>query len=81
MKALTMPVTKITKSFRRAYRSMHPFEKKVVELTMIARVKAGEPSIEVGYIPVFVCFDVKWDGLLKPTYCIPLYLSIVLVLL
>ena len=49
MKSLTVPLTKLTKSYRRAYKTMHPFEKRVVELTVLARVKAGKPSIEVRF--------------------------------
>ncbi len=47
-KALTMPVTAAIEAHQRIHRRLHPFEVVVAELTMVSRVKAGKPSIQVG---------------------------------
>ncbi len=46
MKGLTIPLTTILKSYKRTMSNLHPYEKTVADLTLIARVKAGEPELD-----------------------------------
>ena len=46
MKGLTVPLTNILKSYKYTMNNLHPYEKTVADLTLIARVKAGEPELD-----------------------------------
>ncbi|KAJ1424376.1 P-loop containing nucleoside triphosphate hydrolase protein, partial [Ochromonadaceae sp. CCMP2298] len=46
MKGLTVPITEALDVYKRQMRGLHPFESTVVELTVIARVKAGLPDLD-----------------------------------
>lgn len=45
MKKLTIPITDILNTYRSAFRDLHPFEATVADLTIISRMKAGEPHL------------------------------------
>lgn len=46
MKSLTTPITSALKAYKKQLRLLHPFEMTVVDLTIIARNKAGKPNLE-----------------------------------
>jgi hypothetical protein len=46
MKALTVPLTDSLKSYKQMFRSLHPYEETVANLTVTARVKKGLPSLD-----------------------------------
>ena len=45
MKGLTVPLTTILKSYKRTLSNLHPYESTVADLTLTARVKAGQPDL------------------------------------
>ena len=47
MKSLTVPISNVIKNHRTTYRTMHPLEKTIVDLTVVARIKSGKPSLKV----------------------------------
>ena len=49
MKGLTSPISNIIKNHKNAHKLLHPFEKCIVDLTIVARVKSGKLSLEVLY--------------------------------
>jgi nucleolar GTP-binding protein len=46
MKALTSPITEVLNIYTKAFKSLHPFEATVADLTVNARVKAGSPDLD-----------------------------------
>ena len=49
MKGLTKPITNILDSYVNLLTTLHPYEAAVADLTIIARVKTGYPSLKVSY--------------------------------
>ena len=47
-KSLTAPITSVINFHKHSYQGMHPFEKTILSLTNIARIKSNKPSSEVG---------------------------------
>eukprot|EP01032_Pedospumella_encystans_P018675 gene18675-21251_t len=45
MKALTMPITHVLNIHKNEMKQLHPYELTVVDLTVVARVKAGHPHL------------------------------------
>eukprot|EP01041_Mallomonas_annulata_P004631 gene4631-9192_t len=46
MKGLTVPITKVLDSYKDTYRTLHPFEATVAELTIVSRTKVGHPHLQ-----------------------------------
>lgn len=45
MKGLTVPISNILDSYKKTFRELHPYEATVADLTVAARVKAGNPDL------------------------------------
>lgn len=46
MKYLTIPITNTLKVYKTQLKKLHPFESTVVDLTIVSRIKAGNPDLQ-----------------------------------
>jgi len=46
MKQLTVPITETMNTYKYSLKELHPFETTVMELTVVARSKAGLPHLD-----------------------------------
>jgi hypothetical protein len=54
MQGLTKPITQVLKVYQQQIKQLHPFELTVVDLTIIARIKAGQPNLQVLYVLILI---------------------------